>query len=51
MAHDAGHDADKGSMDISEHVKTWNLFLALVKWVIIGNVVLLLGLLIFRTHG
>ncbi len=38
-------------MDISDHVKTWNGFLSLVKWVVIGNVVLLLFLAIFRTHG
>ncbi len=38
-------------MDISDHVKTWNGFLSLVKWIVIGNVVLLLFLAIFRTHG
>jgi len=38
-------------MDISDHVKTWNGFLTLVKWTVIGNVVLLAFLAIFRTHN
>jgi hypothetical protein len=38
-------------MDISEHMKTWNGFLRLVKWVIGLNVVLLVFLALFRTHG
>ncbi|MGB8363730.1 MAG: aa3-type cytochrome c oxidase subunit IV [Rhizomicrobium sp.] len=51
MAADTGHDSDKGTMDIRDHVKTWNGFLTLVKWVIVGNVALLIFLAIFRTHG
>lgn len=38
-------------MDISDHVKTWNGFLTLVKWVIAGNVLLLIFLAVFRTHS
>jgi hypothetical protein len=38
-------------MDISDHVRTWNGFLALVKWVVIGNIALLAFLAAFRTHN
>jgi hypothetical protein len=38
-------------MDISEHMRTWNGFLSLVKWIIIGTIVLMIFLAIFRTHG
>ncbi|HWU25983.1 MAG TPA: aa3-type cytochrome c oxidase subunit IV [Rhizomicrobium sp.] len=48
---ETAHKTDQGSMDISDHVATWNGFLTLVKWVIIGNVILLASLAIFRTHG
>jgi Bacterial aa3 type cytochrome c oxidase subunit IV len=51
MAAETGHKSDQGGTDISDHVKTWNGFLSLVKWVIIGNVVLLSLLAMFRTHG
>lgn len=47
----AEHGSDQGTMDISEHVKTWNGFLTLVKWVVIGNLVVMALLAIFRTHG
>lgn len=47
----AEHGSDHGTMDISEHVKTWNGFLTLVKWVVIGNLVVMAFLAIFRTHG
>jgi len=45
------HHSDDGTMDISDHVRTWNGFLALVKWGIISNVVILGLLAIFRTHN
>lgn len=51
MSADTGHGSDEGTMDIRDHVKTWNGFLKLVKWVIIGNIALLIFLAIFRTHG
>jgi hypothetical protein len=38
-------------MDISEHMRTWNGFLSLVKWIIIGTIILMIFLAIFRTHG
>lgn len=51
MSADTGHSSDEGTMDISDHLKTWNGFLSLVKWVIVGNVILLALLAMFRTHG
>ena len=48
---ESARKTDQGSMDISDHIKTWNGFLSLVKWVIIGNVILLALLAFFRTHG
>jgi hypothetical protein len=45
------HGSDQGTMDISDHVRTWNGFLALVKWVVIGNIALLAFLAAFRTHN
>ena len=51
MAANAGQTTDQGSMDISEHVKTWNWFVWAVKWAIVANVIGLIFLAIFRTHG
>jgi len=51
MSADAGHESDEGTMDISDHVKTWNGFLSLVKWVVIGNLIVMGLLAIFRTHN
>jgi hypothetical protein len=45
------HGSDSGSMDISEHLRTWNGFLTLMKWLVIGSAALLIFLAIFRTHG
>jgi len=50
MSADTSHGSDTGSMDIKEHVKTWTGFMTLVKWIVIGNIVLLIFLAIFRTH-
>ena len=44
MADNHGKTAKTGGhpdMDYSEHEKTYNLFIALTKWTVIGNVVLL----------
>jgi hypothetical protein len=51
MAHHA-HDehADRGSMDLTDHMKTWLGFWAGVKWSIIAVAVLAILLAIFRTH-
>ena len=39
-----------GTMDLKDHLKTWHGFLSFVKWMIIGNIALILALFIFRTH-
>ena len=51
MTADTDHHSDQGTMDISEHVKTWNWFVGAIKWGLIANVVLLGLLAIFRTHN
>jgi hypothetical protein len=51
MTADSGHGTDTGGMDMKEHLKTWNGFLQLIKWIVIGNAVLFLFLFIFRTHN
>ena len=38
-------------MDISQHVKAWAGFTSFVKWSIIGIVLIMILLAIFRTHG
>ena len=43
-------DHTPGSMDIREHVKTWDGFKTFVKWGIIGNILILVFLAVFRTH-
>jgi hypothetical protein len=47
---DAGHDGG-GSMDITQHQKTWAGFVWLVKWSLIGILLIMVFLAIFRTHG
>lgn len=54
MAANPEHGVDTGSMspsDMNEHVRTWNGFLTFMKWQIIGAVIVLIILAIFRTHG
>jgi Bacterial aa3 type cytochrome c oxidase subunit IV len=51
MSADSAHGSDAGTTDIRDHVRTWKGFMTLVKWVVAGNVVLLVLLAIFRTHG
>jgi hypothetical protein len=51
MSSNPGHEGEGGTMDISDHVKTWNWFVWGVKWAIILNVILLILLALFRTHG
>ncbi|MGC8536187.1 MAG: aa3-type cytochrome c oxidase subunit IV [Rhizomicrobium sp.] len=43
--------SEHGHMDMSEHVKTWKRFTRLIRWGIAANVLLLVFLAIFRTHG
>jgi hypothetical protein len=40
----------EGTMDIAEHLKTWNGFWAGVKWSSVGIIVILVLLAIFRTN-
>jgi hypothetical protein len=51
MSGNTEHGSDSGSMDMSEHLRTWNGFLTFVKWMVIGSAALLIFLAIFRTHG
>jgi hypothetical protein len=54
MASNSHHDHDPhagGTMDISEHVKTWEAFWAASKWGVVSLVVLAVLLFIFRTHN
>ncbi|MBV8798977.1 MAG: aa3-type cytochrome c oxidase subunit IV [Alphaproteobacteria bacterium] len=49
MAEHAGQEPSPDFM--KEHLRTWIGFLKLIKWLIIGSIVLLLVLLIWRTHN
>jgi len=49
MADQTGHEP--GSEFMKEHLRTWHGFLKLIKWMIIGSIVLLAILLIWRTHN
>ena len=40
-----------GTMDITEHVKTWLSFWAGAKWAAVGLLVIVALLAIFRTHN
>jgi Bacterial aa3 type cytochrome c oxidase subunit IV len=46
---DAGEQT--GTMDISEHQRTWKLFISGIKYSLSGIGLIMLFLLIFRTHG
>jgi hypothetical protein len=50
-AGDHGHGSDAGSMDISEHVRTWKGFVSFIKWQVVGIVIIMVLLAMFRTHG
>lgn len=51
MEHGTEHAPEQGHTDMAEHLKTWHGFLTFMKWQVIGAVVLLIILAIFRTHG
>jgi hypothetical protein len=38
-------------LDMGEHLRTWRLFVSLIQWTVVAAAVLLLILLLFRTHG
>lgn len=50
MAAGSADDYKSGTMDIRDHLKTWHNFKKFVKWGIIGNILILVFLAIFRTH-
>lgn len=41
---------ESGTMDIGEHIRTWKGFTGLIKWSLSAIGVIMLLLLIFRTH-
>jgi len=48
----ADHTGQEPSSEfMKEHLRTWHGFLKLMKWLIIGSVLLLVVLLIWRTHN
>jgi hypothetical protein len=40
-----------GSMDLADHLKTWQQFTGLIKGSIVGIGVIMLILFVFRTHN
>jgi hypothetical protein len=52
QAHQAHHHtpADRGTMDLTDHMKTWLGFWAATKWSAIGLIVVAILLAIFRTN-
>ena len=50
-ASDHGHSDDTGSMDLSDHMRTWKGFVAFVKYSLIGIALIMIFLAMFRTHG
>ena len=49
MAQDS--DFQHGSMDISAHQRAYGGFLTFTKWSLIGILLIMVFLAIFRTHG
>ena len=49
MAHESEHQP--GSMDISQHKKSYAGFLTFSKWSLIGILLIMVLLAIFRTHA
>jgi hypothetical protein len=47
---DAGHSDSSGSMDITQHRKTWEGFVRFIVWSLSGIGVAMILLAIFRTH-
>ena len=50
MAAQGDSHGEHGSMDISQNVKAWAGFTTFVKWSIIGIILIMGFLAIFRTH-
>ena len=51
MAANGDSQDERGRMDISEHVKSWEGFTSFARWSILGMVILMILLAIFRTHS
>ena len=49
--HHAGEEAPAGTMDISDHVKTWLAFWNGMKWSAAGIIIIAVFLAVFRTHN
>lgn len=50
MAENAGYEmtkAGKSAMDYAEHERTYDLFLGLTKWIVIGTAALMVGMALF----
>lgn len=47
----ANEDYHVGSMDISQHKKTYAGFITFTKWSFSGIMLIMIFLAIFRTHG
>ena len=43
-------DYQHGQMDISNHLKGWHGFTVFVKWSLIGILLIMVFLAVFRTH-
>jgi len=48
MAKTPGPEA-RDKFDMTENVQTWEMFLRLAKWVVIGAVIMLVGMALFLT--
>jgi hypothetical protein len=46
-----GDSEQSGTMDISDHIRTWKAFTGLIKWSVLSIAVIMLFLFFFRTHG
>jgi hypothetical protein len=47
----AGEHYEPGHMDISQHKKTWAGFVLFIEWAMGGIGLLMLFMLVFRTHN
>jgi hypothetical protein len=46
-----GDNSETGAMDLSDHIRTWKGFTALIKWSLLAIALVMLFLFAFRTHG
>jgi len=47
----AGEHYESGHMDISQHKKTWTGFVKFIEWSMGGIGIVMIFMLIFRTHN